>query len=325
MVQLSEKLRSELLAALQKLTFPDHPSELYDPMRYTLALGGKRIRPLLALLGARLSDEAGEDSMRVALAVELFHNFTLIHDDIMDEAPLRRGQPSVHQRWNRDVAILSGDAMLIKAYEQLALCRPAILPQLLRIFNRTAIEVCEGQQMDMDFETRQEVTVPEYLKMIELKTAVLLGASLQMGALSAGLDLEGAGRLYEFGRHVGIAFQLKDDWLDVYADPEKFGKMVGGDIVAGKKTYLYLRACELGNEEQRKALSEWMTSAGLPEAEKVKKVKGLFDELGLSDRIYGEMNGFFQKGLSFLDQVNVEEERKSTLRTLAAYLMTREE
>lgn len=323
MLDYAKALR-EVENALERITFPKEPSELYEPIRYFLKLGGKRLRPILVLLAADLFEKKDETILSTALTVELFHNFTLIHDDIMDEAPVRRGKATVHEKWNRDVAILSGDAMMIKAYELLALTHSAYLPGLLSVFNKTAFEVCEGQQMDMSFETQEEVSAAHYLRMIELKTAVLLAASLKMGAMAAGQPMSIANDLYEFGRNIGIAFQLKDDWLDLYADPEKFGKQIGGDIITGKKTYLMIKALELANQEQRAFLLKWIKPSAGSNQERVARVKGLFDELGVGDLLNREMEKYFSTGLSFLNKINASEERKEGLRSLAETLMGRE-
>ncbi len=221
--------------ALKEKKYGSNPKELYEPMEYIMALGGKRLRPVLVYMGCSFFSDEVDKARHPALAVEIFHNFTLIHDDIMDNAPLRRNQSTVHVKWNANTAILSGDAMLVEAYQELCKCDVAIIPALLEIFNDTALKVCEGQQLDMNFESLRKVSIPQYLKMIELKTAVLLGASLKIGALVGGADEKSARVLYDFGKHLGIAFQLQDDILDVYANTEKFGKLQGGDIVANKK------------------------------------------------------------------------------------------
>jgi geranylgeranyl diphosphate synthase type II len=231
------------------------PRELYEPENYILSLGGKRIRPLLCLIACDLFDKDAKQSLNAALSVELFHNFSLIHDDILDKAPLRRGMPTVHSKWNSDIAILSGDVMMVKAFDVLKNYEATKLGNLLSIFAATSIEVCEGQQMDMNFETQSEVRVNDYLHMITLKTAVLLGCSLKMGAICADASKEDQGHLYEFGKHVGIAFQLMDDVLDAYADDAKFGKQVGGDIIANKKTFLLLKEFELANPSQKEKLN----------------------------------------------------------------------
>jgi geranylgeranyl diphosphate synthase type II len=227
---------------IKEQTYSKFPHELYDPLDYIMSLGGKRMRPVLVLLAHHLYSDNHEEVLDAAIAVETFHNFSLIHDDIMDAAPIRRGKPTVHEKWNHNTAILSGDVMLVKAYEHFVNYPKEILPELLKLFNKTAIEVCEGQQIDMMFETQTNVSVEDYIRMIELKTAVLLGCSLEIGAIVAKAPTEEAKMLYEFGRLMGIAFQLQDDYLDVYANPDKFGKQVGGDIIANKKTFLWIEA-----------------------------------------------------------------------------------
>ncbi|MFT5642206.1 MAG: geranylgeranyl diphosphate synthase type II, partial [Cyclobacteriaceae bacterium] len=243
---------------IEKLKFGDEPANLYDPISYILSLGGKRLRPTLVLLGYNLFKRDFESVLRPALAVEVFHNFTLMHDDIMDEAPLRRGKPTVHEKWNSTVGILSGDTMLVKAYDLLLEVDDQYFKESVRLFNKTAVEVCEGQQIDMNFESRDDVSVSEYINMIRLKTAVLLGFSLQYGALLGGASEEERAHLYEVGVNMGLGFQLMDDLLDVYADQAKFGKQVGGDIVSNKKTFLLIEALELASDQQKVALNDWL-------------------------------------------------------------------
>ena len=241
---------------LGKIGLPNSPEQLYDPLRYFLKLGGKRIRPMLTLLSAELFGSTAANAMPQALCIEVFHNFTLIHDDIMDEAPLRRNQQTVHEKWNRDVAILSGDVLMIKAYQLLGEIEPRLLPAAFELFNRTAIEVCEGQQMDMDFEERSDVSIDEYIEMIRLKTSVLLGCALEIGSIVAEASDKDRAAIYDFGQHIGIAFQIQDDILDLYADPDKFGKQVGGDVIANKKTLLHLTALKNATKEQLEVLKQ---------------------------------------------------------------------
>lgn len=300
-----------------------HPSELYDPMNYILSLGGKRLRPVMVLLGAELFGGEAEDALPAAKAVEWFHNFTLLHDDIMDEAPLRRGKPSVHEKWNHNIAILSGDAMLVKCYDFLLGLRPDVQAPVMALFNKTAVEVCEGQQLDMNFETRTDVHVDEYLHMIEFKTSVLLAAALKIGAMTAGADEEDAQHLYEFGRNIGIAFQLQDDYLDVYGDQSKVGKQVGGDILSDKKTFLWLSAEELGNEDQKALLYSFIGASG-DSAKKVETVTALFNELQIPALVRAKMDAFYDIGLQHLEDVRVPDERKEPLKELAKSLMQRE-
>ncbi len=304
--------------------FPAAPPELYAPCDYILALGGKRIRPALALMACELFTENPEPALPAAWAVELFHNFSLMHDDIMDAAPLRRGQPTVHTRWNATTGILSGDALLIQAYQHLARAgAPDTVAALLNTFNRVAIEVCEGQQYDLNFESRPDVSLPEYLRMIELKTAVLLGGALEMGAICAGAPQSDAEHLYHFGRLAGIAFQLQDDLLDTYGDPEKFGKQVGGDILQNKKTFLVLKTLEVAPDADRQALRDWLaTPADTPG--KVEAVRALFDRNGAPEQLETEKNGYQKAAFEHLEQVAVPDVRKAGLSALFAGLLERE-
>lgn len=316
----------DLIASFSKENpFPSSPNALYEPCGYILTLGGKRLRPALTLMGYELFEDNVENALSVAWAVELFHNFSLMHDDIMDAAPLRRGQPTVHHRWNTTTAILSGDVMLIYAYRFLAkAATPETLPQLLQIFNRVATEVCEGQQMDVDFETQNSVSIPDYLRMIELKTAVLLGAALEMGAVCARTPDKDAQHLYEFGRLAGIAFQIQDDLLDTYGDPVKFGKQVGGDILQNKKTLLVLKTLETASEADVRALQQWMRTGAENPEEKVAAVRAIYDRNAIPELIAEEKKRFQQAAFLHLDAVNVPEDRKSVLRNTVADLLERE-
>lgn len=313
---------------LEDNQFDKSPTELYEPVRYILNLGGKRMRPLLALMAHAVFDDDFEKSMPAAFAVEVFHNFTLVHDDIMDEAPLRRGQPTIHEHFSQNHAILSGDVMLIYAYEYLRYVEEKeLLGELLALFSKTAIEVCEGQQNDMNFETRDDVTLDEYLKMIEFKTAVLLGCSLEMGARIGGASTEDAKHLYEFGRNVGLAFQMQDDLLDTYGDPEKFGKKVGGDIIQNKKTYLVLRALELGTEADKKELNDLMkivTSSESAENIKIEKVRAIFNRLDVKKYAEELKNAYQKTAFDHLAAVNAADERKEILKVTAEDLLVRE-
>ena len=298
------------------------PRELYDPENYILSLGGKRIRPLLALIACDLFDKNPAHSLNAALSVELFHNFSLIHDDILDKAPVRRGMPTVHSKWNSDIAILSGDVMLVKAFDVLKHYESAKLSALLPLFTKTSVEVCEGQQYDMNFETRENVSVDEYIQMITYKTAVLLGCSLKMGAICADASEENGSHLYEFGKHLGIAFQLMDDVLDAYADDEKFGKQVGGDIIANKKTFLLLKAFELASAEQKQALNTLLS-----EKDSSKKVKGVLDiynQLNIKAISEKEADVHTCEAIKHLHAVNASESKKKGLEQLAMQLLNRE-
>ncbi|MFN0213058.1 MAG: polyprenyl synthetase family protein [Saprospiraceae bacterium] len=319
------KLLGLLDSYSKKNGFPATPSELYEPCNYLLALGGKRLRPALVLMGHELFRDDVETALPAAWAVELFHNFSLMHDDIMDAAPLRRGKPTVHQKWNTTTAILSGDVMLIYAYRFLALCRDADTTiKLLEVFNRVATEVCEGQQMDVNFETRPEVSISEYLRMIDLKTAVLLGAALKMGAITAKASPVDAEHLYEFGRLAGIAFQIQDDLLDTYGDPLKFGKQVGGDILQNKKTLLVLKALDIAPEPDRRALRDWMCSEAKDSLEKIDAVRAIFDRNGIPTLISIEKNRFQDQAFQHLEAVQVQEERKIILKKTVENLLERE-
>lgn len=307
---------------LERIDFPSTPSNLYDPLRYFLKIGGKRMRPILTLLGSEAFGVDKDKALNAALAIEVFHNFSLIHDDIMDDAPLRRGQETVHEKWNNNIGILSGDVLLVKAYQLIAKNDPQSLPEILDIFNRTAVEVCEGQQMDMDFESRDNVSIDEYIEMIRLKTSVLLGCALETGAIVAGASKNDAKLIYEFGQQIGIAFQIQDDILDLYADPEKFGKQVGGDVICNKKTLLLLKAFEIANETQTAQLNALLAEQDL--ALKVKSVRTLFDDLGIREICKGIMNEHYSKAKLAINQISISEESKKPLLELAAYLMERE-
>ena len=299
------------------------PAELYEPIYYILSLGGKRIRPVLTLMACNLFTDDLTQAIKPALAIEVFHNFTLVHDDIMDNAALRRNQVTIHEKWNSNVAILSGDAMQIYAYQLLCETDMPLLKKLIDIYNSTALEVCEGQQYDMNFATFEKVTLPQYIRMIELKTSVLLAASLKIGATCANASEKDSKNLYEFGRNLGLAFQIQDDYLDVYADQEIFGKTVGGDIAENKKTYLLIKALEMANPKQAKVLTHAMTNQ-LPEPEKVEMVKNIFDELNIASIARNEIQRFSDLSFCFLDLVEVDKDRKTGLRDLANDLINRD-
>lgn len=319
-----DKLK-DLLQAIELeingINWPSEPKGLYEPLSYFCSLGGKRIRPLMALMSAEMFGASAMDAMPVAKCIELFHNFSLIHDDIMDEAPLRRSMPTVHTKWNSNTAILSGDVMLINAYQQLASYTDQ-LADLFTIFNTTAVEVCEGQQMDMNFETRNDVRIEEYLEMIRLKTSVLLGCSLKMGAIIGGANTFNASKIYSFGQDLGIAFQIKDDILDLYGDPEKFGKQIGGDVIANKKTLLYLLALEHATEVQKTNLKDLEKESNLEK--KVKEVRAIFDQIGVLQMSESYMKKIENQALNALSEITVEKEKKADLEALADYLMNRQ-
>lgn len=317
------ELRSEFESALERLELPQEPKRLYEPITYTISNGGKRMRPLLVLLGCKLFSSETEDALHPALGIELFHNFSLIHDDIMDQAPIRRGQPSVYRKWDENVAILSGDAMIVKAYEQLLITRPDAIPHILAQFNKTAIEVCEGQQLDMDFEVRDDVSILEYIKMIQLKTAVLLAACLKIGSVIGGASKEQAEKLYDFGLKAGIAFQLQDDILDVYGESQKVGKQKGGDIIANKKTYLLLKAQELASEEQLNRLNQLLALEN-EDTEKVGGVLEIYKELNVRQLAEEQMWSYFNDGLNSLQAANGNEEWTQVLLDFSTQLMHRD-
>ncbi|WP_439483348.1 polyprenyl synthetase family protein [Cyclobacterium plantarum] len=320
-----EEIRDTLEKHILQLNFEGEPTELYEPISYLMQLGGKRIRPLLALLSYGLFKEGYQKILTPASAVEVFHNFTLMHDDIMDNAPIRRGSPTVHEKWDDNTAILSGDVMLVKAYEMLLEVEPDKLRNCLKLFSKTAAEVCEGQQLDMNFESLSLVAEQDYLNMIRLKTAVLLGFSLQLGAALAGASESDAIHLYDFGVNIGIGFQLKDDLLDVYADKEKFGKQVGGDILANKKTYLLIKAKELAKGEDKKELEHWLTAKEFDPAEKIIGVKVIYDRLEIREKTMSLMADFFEKGFNQLATIKVQRpEGLKILWSLTHKLATRE-
>ena len=319
-----EELRNYFEEKIQLTEFTNQPEKLYEPIQYIMQIGGKRVRPVCTLAAAELFGANPEAAINQAIAVEVFHNFTLVHDDIMDEAPLRRGQTTVHKKWNENTGILSGDAMMILAYHYLSKNTDAKFHRLFSNFNRTAIEVCEGQQLDMDFEQKSTVSLNDYLGMIELKTAVLLGESLRMGATIAGASDADANLMYEFGKNFGIAFQLQDDILDLYGDPEKFGKQVGGDVLACKKTYLFAKTYSISDAEQQKELVDLYNNTNLPHQDKIEKVKTVFDALDIRNRAKADMNTFYLNAGIALNSVSVDNGRKKTLKDFAESLMVRE-
>lgn len=301
------------------------PAGLYDPIDYTMSSGGKRLRPLLTLLGAQLFRDRIDPAFPTALAVEIFHNFSLVHDDIMDEAPLRRGKPSVHSHFGLNAGILSGDAMLILAYQCLAEAGDApTVSHLLRIFNQVALEVCEGQQYDVDFETREDVSIPDYIRMIELKTAALIGGSLEMGAVAVGAPVKQAGHLREFGRNIGIAFQLQDDILDTFGDPERFGKRVGGDIANNKKTFLILQAQQEAEGQDAQRLKQLMSSKPSEEEAKIAEVTTILRRLHIPEWAEEIKKEYQHQAFAALSLVETEEARQQPLIKLAEQLLLRQ-
>ncbi len=318
-----QQYQDAFLAYLKSQPILKQPQNLYEPIDYILGLGGKRMRPILTLMGAEVFGCDYRKALAAAMAVEVFHNFSLVHDDIMDDAPLRRGKETVHEKWNLNTGILSGDAMLILAYQYFEQYEPAIFRDLAKLFSRTALEVCEGQQWDVDFENRDDVTIPEYLKMIEYKTAVLVGAALQMGAIIAETSHENAGLIYDFGVNLGIAFQLQDDYLDVFGDPETFGKQIGGDIIENKKTYLYLKAMEFAPKTESEQLLHLYSIRPGDNREKIGSVANLFHATGASDATRQAIKDYTLRAFATLDQIQVSEEKKQALKAFGQSLMDR--
>ena len=299
------------------------PQKLYEPVAYSLTIGGKRLRPALLLHAASLFEKSVDHLLPAAMAIEIFHNFTLLHDDIMDQAELRRGLPTVHKKYSVNAAILSGDAMSILAFKYLALGNSERLQELLSLFSATALEVCEGQQMDMDFETRDRVTIAEYLEMIRLKTAVLIACSLKIGALMANAGLARADLLYEYGINVGLAFQLQDDWLDIYGNPDLFGKKRGGDICANKKTYLWLKAAEASDESTWSELNHWMSTTDFDAQQKIAAVAAIYEKTGVSEKTRNLMQFYHDKALRALEALDIPGEQKEVLIAFAGEAMAR--
>ena len=299
------------------------PRNLYDPIQYILSLGGKRMRPVLTLMSAEIFDVSYEKALPAAMAVEVFHNFSLVHDDIMDDAPLRRGNVTVNEKWDTNTGILSGDAMLILAYQYFEKYEPKIFRKLAKLFSKTALEVCEGQQWDVDFETRTDVTIPEYLKMIEFKTAVLVAAAMKMGAIIAKTSKTNAKLIYEFGLNLGIAFQLQDDYLDAFGDPATFGKQVGGDIIENKKTFLFLKAMEFSNATLQARLLYLFTEYTDNVEAKIEEVKQIFNESGASQATQDAIKEFTQNAFDTLDKMNIDADKKALLQSFGENLMQR--
>jgi geranylgeranyl diphosphate synthase, type II len=320
-MQSFEQLSGQFAQRFSVEHFPQEPSSLYSPNRYFLQLGGKRVRPILCLMGNELFSDITEDAWHAATAIELFHNFTLIHDDIMDKAPLRRGMQTVHEKYGDSTALLAGDVMLIAAYDQLNLVSSKYKSSIIQLFNKTAREVCEGQQMDMDFEKKNDVAFGEYLNMISLKTSVLLAASLKMGAILGGALERNQNLLFEFGRKLGLAFQVQDDYLDAFGDPKKFGKQVGGDIKANKKTFLLIHAMETANGSQKQELFQLLQSDG---QNKVDKVLNLYNDCKVKEWAMELKNQFMKEAMEHLEDVAVLSNRKQALKQLAEYLLQRD-
>ena len=319
----AQQLLGKVNAYLKQMPYSRPPKGLYEPIAYELDLGGKRVRPVLMLMGYNLYREDVDTILPQAAGLETYHNHTLLHDDVMDHADMRRGKPTVHNVWDENTAILSGDAMLILAYRLMAQCPADKLPQVLGIFTETTMEICEGQQWDMEFEKRMDVKVDEYVEMIRLKTSVLLAAALKIGACLAGAPEEDARKLYDFGMKMGLAFQLQDDWLDVYGDPKVFGKNIGGDILCNKKTYMLITALQQADDAQRAELEGWLSATNCEPAEKIAAVTRLYNKVGVGERCMERVEAYYNEGLAVLDSVALPAERKQLLKEFACSLMNR--
>lgn len=308
---------------LTSLSLQKEPLNLYKPIEYILSLGGKRIRPVLTLMSADIFEGNCTKALPAAIAVEMFHNFSLVHDDIMDDAPLRRGNATVHEKWNLNTGILSGDAMLILAYQYFEGYDPVIFSALAKLFSHTALQVCEGQQWDVDFENRDDVTIPQYLKMIEFKTAVLLGAAMKMGAIVAQTSTENCNNIYNFGLNLGIAFQLQDDYLDVFGNPETFGKQTGGDIIENKKTYLYLKAVEFATGEEKQKLQQLYKGQSGNKEDKIAAVTAIFENSGAAAATHQAINEYTLKAFATLQELDIADDKKELLKKFGEKLMQR--
>lgn len=306
-----DEIRDIIQEELDRAEYVEFPEQLFEPVRYLIGDGGKRIRPVLALMAYNMFHEDITPAIKSALGIEIFHNYTLLHDDVMDDAPIRRGMPTVHQKWNKNVAILSGDAAAIVAYKLIEHCDDKYLRKVITLFNQMAMDICKGQQLDMEFETRNDVTVDEYIRMIYWKTSVLLAGSLRHGALIAGASEEIYNALYDFGGSLGLAFQLQDDYLDVYGDEKSFGKQIGGDITINKKTFMLIKALENANDEQRAELQNWITTEHFDRDEKVKAVTELYNAIGVREMALTEIANYLVQCKEILRNIPVDENRKS--------------
>lgn len=316
-------LQERIHQAIQQLDFPVAPPALYEPIVYSMSIGGKRIRPMLTLLACDLYDGNIEQALNIAVGLEIFHNFTLVHDDIMDNAPLRRGQLTVYKKWDTNTAILAGDTMLVLAYDYISRIDQALLPSILQVFNQTAREVCEGQQLDMNFENDTEVSIDDYLKMIRLKTAVLLGCCLKTGCLAAGAGIKDADNLYHFGENLGIAFQIQDDLLDTFGDEKTFGKVTGGDITAKKRTWLYLKAMELADPGLKEKIKDLYSAETMDAEMKLLSVKGIFNDLRIQSHAGNEVDSYYTIALEYLRKISLPEKKLETLKDFCNSLMNR--
>ena len=309
---------------IDALPYDRKPETIYAPIKYVLSLGGKRIRPVLMLLAYNLFKDDPRSILMPACGLETYHNYTLLHDDLMDNADVRRGHPTVHRKWDANTAILSGDSMLVVAYQRIAQCHPDKLKPVLELFTETALEIGEGQQYDMDFEHRNGVTEDEYIEMIRLKTSVLLACAVKIGAILADASDEDADNLYKFGEQIGLAFQLQDDLLDVYGDPKVFGKAIGGDITSNKKIYMLINAFQRANEQQREQLRRWTEAVDFDREEKIAAVTELYNQIGIRELCEQKINEYFQEGVKYLDRVSVDEQRKEELRQYTFEMMKRQ-
>ena len=320
----SEELIKKVNDYIESTSVNRQPEGLYEPIRYVLSLGGKRIRPVLMLLAYNMFKDDPETIMETAVGLETYHNFTLLHDDLMDNADVRRGMPTVHKKWNANTAILSGDTMLIIAFQRVARCKEEKLRPVLDLFTKTVLEIDEGQQYDIDFETRNDVTEEEYIEMIRLKTSVLLACAVKMGAILAGADEEDASNLYNFGEKLGLAFQLQDDLLDVYGDPKVFGKAIGGDITSNKKTYMLINAMLRADEKQAAELKKWIAAEHFDKAEKIKAVTEIYNSIGIRELCEKKINDYFEQARLSLQKVNLPDEKKTQLQHFTDLMMKRE-
>lgn len=320
----SKEIQERIHAYIGALDYVREPKGLYDPIEYVLAMGGKRLRPVLLLMAYNLFKDDVESVYPQAAAIETYHNFTLLHDDLMDKADLRRGKPTVHKTWDENTAILSGDAMLILAYRfMMQECPLQYVHEVMDVFTRTALEVCEGQQWDIEFEKRMDVTVPEYIEMIRLKTSVLLAGALQIGAILGGASQEDAKKLYDFGIRSGLAFQLQDDYLDVYGDPAVFGKKIGGDILCNKKTFMLITALKEADGDTRAELERWITAGTYDPSEKIAAVTAIYNKVGVGDICREQIGRYYEEGIALMEQVSVETSRKKNLLDFVLSLMDR--
>ena len=320
----SEQLLKKVNEALDNLVYDRQPASLYDPIKYVLSIGGKRVRPVLTLLSYNLYKDDPLSIMSQAIGLETYHNFTLLHDDLMDHADMRRGHETVHKKWDANRAILSGDTMLLQAFERVEACDPAKLPAVFQVFIQTTLEIGEGQQLDVEFEKRNDVTEEEYIEMIRLKTSVLLACACKVGAIMADAPAEDIENMYKFGEKLGLAFQLQDDLLDVYGDPAVFGKNIGGDITSNKKTYMLINAFNRATPAQRQELTKWVEATTFDRNEKVAAVTKLYDEIGIRQLCGQKIESYYQESLVYLNKVNVDEARKDEIKSYAAEMMKRQ-